>query len=238
MLAYPKRSRSLAGLPRRRPCHAPRPIPRPLRTRSPHPAIGNIGWAASSRGHCRSRTARCRKFACRDVQRTLRAGDASGPARGVPARSSPGGRIVLHHLTGASRLPSGSLPLPGPAAVVEEVPVDTELLGWVTEAGFGDVRLLKFGSAPSFTVQGVELRETIVQAIKPPSEADAEVVVVYKGPFCQLVDDAGRVFRRGERTRISPPAGSRSLAGRSRNRFFVCARTGPVRRCDRLSSTW
>jgi hypothetical protein len=116
---------------------------------------------------------------------------------------APGGRIVLHHLTGASSLLAGSLPLPGPAAVVEEVPVDTELLGWVAEAGFGDVQLLKFGSTPSFTVRGVELRETIVQAIKAPSEADAEVVVVYKGPFCQLVDDGGRVFRRGERSRIS-----------------------------------
>jgi catechol 2,3-dioxygenase-like lactoylglutathione lyase family enzyme len=137
---------------------------------------------------------------------------------------APGGRIVLHHLTGASRLPSDSLPLPGPAVVVDEVPVDAELLGWVTEAGFGDVRLLKFGSAPSFTVQGVELRETIVEALKPPSEADTEVVVVYKGPFCQLVDDANRVFRRGERTRISR-ARWESIAGGPLEESFVRLRS-------------
>jgi hypothetical protein len=116
------------------------------------------------------------------------------------------------------------LPLPGPAVVVDEVPVDAELLGWVTEAGFGDVRLLKFGSAPSFTVQGVELRETIVEAIKPPSEADTEVVVVYKGPFCQLVDDANRVFRRGERTRISR-ARWESIAGGPLEESFVRLRS-------------
>ena len=103
------------------------------------------------------------------------------------------------------------------------MPVDAELLGWVTEAGFGDVRLLKFGSAPSFTVQGVELRETIVEAIKPPSEADTEVVVVYKGPFCQLVDDANRVFRRGERTRIC--ARWESIAGGPLEESFVRLRS-------------
>ncbi len=137
---------------------------------------------------------------------------------------TPGGRVVLHHLTGASSLPAGSLPLPGPAAVVEEVPVDTALLGWVAEAGFGDVRLLKFGSTPSFAVQGVELRETIVHATKPPSQEDAEVVVVYKGPFCQLVDDAGRVFRRGERTRI-PRARWESIAAGPLEESFVRLRS-------------
>ena len=116
----------------------------------------------------------------------------------------PGGRVVLHHLTGEAALPPGSLPLPGPAAVVEEVPVDAQLLAWLDEAGFCDVRLTKFGSAPSFTVQGVQLRETIVQAIRPPRAEDEEVLVMYKGPFRELVDDAGRVFRRGDRAWISP----------------------------------
>jgi catechol 2,3-dioxygenase-like lactoylglutathione lyase family enzyme len=116
---------------------------------------------------------------------------------------SPGGRIVLHHLTSDASLPPGSLPLPGPAAVVEEVPVDTQLLAWVETAGFGDIRLLKFGSTPSFTLQPAQLRETIVQALKPHEAGDEAVLVMYKGPFRELVDDAGRVFRRGERAWIS-----------------------------------
>ncbi len=141
---------------------------------------------------------------------------------------APGGRVVLHHLTGAASLPAGCLPLPGPAAVVEEVPVDTELFGGLEEAGFGDVRLLKFGSTPAFTVQEIELRETIVQASKPADDAEAEVVVVYKGPFRQLVDDAGRVFRRGERTRISRTRWE-SIAAGPLEESFVCL-TRPSRK--------
>jgi catechol 2,3-dioxygenase-like lactoylglutathione lyase family enzyme len=116
---------------------------------------------------------------------------------------SPGGRIVLHHLTSDAPLPPGSLPLPGPAAVVEEVPVDTELFAWVETAGFEDIRVLKFGSTPSFTLKRVQLREMIVQALKPHEAGGEGVLVMYKGPFRELVDDAGRVFRRGERTWIS-----------------------------------
>jgi catechol 2,3-dioxygenase-like lactoylglutathione lyase family enzyme len=116
---------------------------------------------------------------------------------------APAGRVVLHHLTGESPLPSGSLPLPGPAAVVEEVPVDAELFAWLAEAGYCDVRLLKFGGKASFTVQGIELRETIVEAHKPLATGGDEVLVVYQGPFRELVDDVGRVFHRGQRTWIS-----------------------------------
>jgi catechol 2,3-dioxygenase-like lactoylglutathione lyase family enzyme len=116
---------------------------------------------------------------------------------------SPGGRMILHHLTSDAPLPPGSLPLPGPAAVVEDVPVDTELFAWLECAGFGDIRLLKFGSTPSFTLKPVQLREMIVQALKPHKSDDEGVLVMYKGPFRELVDDAGRVFRRGQRAWIS-----------------------------------
>jgi catechol 2,3-dioxygenase-like lactoylglutathione lyase family enzyme len=116
---------------------------------------------------------------------------------------APAGRVVLHHLTGESPLPTGSLPLPGLASVVEDVPIDADMLGWLADAGFCDVRLLKFGGKASFTVQGVELRETIIEAHRPHAAQSDEVLIVYKGPFRELVDDSGRVFRRGERTWIS-----------------------------------
>jgi catechol 2,3-dioxygenase-like lactoylglutathione lyase family enzyme len=126
---------------------------------------------------------------------------------------TPGGRIVLHHLTCDSPLPPDSLPLPGPAAVVEDVPVDTQLLASLEEAGFCESRLLKFGSTPSFSVGGVELRETIVQALKPHDAEKEQIPVMYKGPFRELVDDAGRVFRRGERIWISPAHWERLCSG-------------------------
>ncbi|HET6327761.1 MAG TPA: ArsI/CadI family heavy metal resistance metalloenzyme [Planctomycetaceae bacterium] len=131
----------------------------------------------------------------------------------------PGGRIVLHHLTSNAPLPANSLPLPGPAAVVEEVPIDVELLAAVERAGFCDVRLLKFGSAPSFTLRGVELRETIIQAVKSPQAEEESIVVMYKGPFRELIDDAGRVFRRGDRVWISPSAWDRLCSGSFEDSF-------------------
>jgi catechol 2,3-dioxygenase-like lactoylglutathione lyase family enzyme len=126
---------------------------------------------------------------------------------------TPGGRLVVHHLTADAPLPADSLPLPGAAAVVEDVPVDTELLAWLEDADFSEVQLLKFGSTPSFTVQGVQLRETIAHAIKSPEVEDEDVLVIYKGPFRELIDDAGRVFRRGERMQISQAQWERICAG-------------------------
>jgi catechol 2,3-dioxygenase-like lactoylglutathione lyase family enzyme len=125
----------------------------------------------------------------------------------------PGGRIVLHHLTSDAPLPPNSLPLPGPASIVEEVPLDSELLGWLESAAFCDLRLLKFGSTPSFTLGSVELRETIVQAIKPLPAEDESILVIYKGPFRELVDDTGRAFRRGDRVWISVAQWDRLCSG-------------------------
>ncbi len=131
----------------------------------------------------------------------------------------PGGRIVLHHLTSNAPLPANSLPLPGPAAVVEEVPVDAELLAAVERAGFCDVQLLKFGSSPSFTAHGVELRETILQAVKSPKADEESILVMYKGPFRELVDDACHTFRRGDRVWISSDAWDRLCSGSLEDSF-------------------
>jgi DNA-binding transcriptional ArsR family regulator/catechol 2,3-dioxygenase-like lactoylglutathione lyase family enzyme len=115
----------------------------------------------------------------------------------------PKGRVVLHQLTADRPLSNGVPSLPGPAAVVREVPVDRDVLAWAEEAGFDQIRLIKFSSAPTFEFDGVTLREMIVEARKPAEEVTAdEVTVVYKGPFRNLIDDSGRVFRRGERVNI------------------------------------
>jgi DNA-binding transcriptional ArsR family regulator/catechol 2,3-dioxygenase-like lactoylglutathione lyase family enzyme len=116
---------------------------------------------------------------------------------------APKGRVVLHQLTADRPLLDGVPSLPGPAAVVRDVPVDRDVLAWAEEAGFDQIRLIKFSSAPTFETDGVTLREMIVEARKPAEEVNAdEVTVVYKGPFRNLIDDSGRVFRRGERVGI------------------------------------
>jgi hypothetical protein len=108
----------------------------------------------------------------------------------------------MHVLTGDSPLPDGVPGLPGPAAVVEAVPVGERLLGTIQSCGLTGLRLTKFGAAPCFHASGVEMRETMLEAFRPAETSDNTVNVVFKGPFQELVDDEGRVFRRGHRTRV------------------------------------
>lgn len=116
----------------------------------------------------------------------------------------PGGQVLVHVLTAAHRLPEGAvLRLPGPAAAVEEVPLDRELMAELEAAGFTGIHYMKFGAAPCFHFEGVELRETKLLAYQPGKlGGPVSHTVVYKGPFRELRDDTGRLYRRGERVAI------------------------------------
>jgi catechol 2,3-dioxygenase-like lactoylglutathione lyase family enzyme len=145
----------------------------------------------------------------------------------------PAGRVVLHQLTGNRPLPCGAAGLPGPAAIVREIPVDRELLAWIEEAGFDQIRLIKFGSTAAFEREGVLLREMIIEARKPVNEEsfpEGDVTIVYKGPLRELVDDAGRVFRRGERIVLSAAAWN-ILRNGPLEEFFVRLREEPMVAC-------
>ena len=135
---------------------------------------------------------------------------------------APKGRVVLHQLTADRPLVNGVPSLPGPAAAVRDIPVDQDVLAWTEEAGFDQIRLIKFSSAPTFESDGVTLREMIVEARKPAEDVAAgEVTVVYKGPFRNLIDDSGRVFRRGERVGILAETWNAIQSGPLED-FFVC----------------
>jgi len=141
---------------------------------------------------------------------------------------SANGRVVLHQLTADRPLTKGFLSLPGPATVVKEAPVDRDVLAWVEDGGFEQIRLLKLSGSPTFEIGGVELRELIVEARKPAGEDRTdEVTVVYKGPYRDLVDDAGRVFRRGERVAISAEAWNAIRSG-PLEELFVRLKDSPV----------
>lgn len=134
---------------------------------------------------------------------------------------APGGRIALHILT-ANRTLSASLSLPGPAAAVKAVPTDDALLASLEAAGFVGVRLTKFGSGPCFRIGECELRETMVEAFTPATANDDKtVLVVYRGPFREVTDDAGRRFRRGERVRL-PAAQWQQLSAALSSDIFTC----------------
>jgi catechol 2,3-dioxygenase-like lactoylglutathione lyase family enzyme len=122
----------------------------------------------------------------------------------------PGGRLFVHTLTGDRPL-AGPPSLPGPAALVQFVPVVEDLLGEVARAGFHGLRLAKYGASPCFTQNGVGMRETQLEAFKPVV-AGGRFEVLYKGPFQEVTDDAGHVYPRGRRVMV--PAGDADLLRR------------------------
>jgi hypothetical protein len=127
----------------------------------------------------------CRRL-LREARRVLRAG----------------GKIVLHNLV-ADRRPGGRPQLPGPAAVVQRVPLEAEPLRLLEEAGFSRLHLAKFGASPCFQQDGVQMREMLLTAAQPDGPAERGAVVLYKGPFREVADDDGNVYRRGERVKVT-----------------------------------
>jgi len=137
----------------------------------------------------------------------------------------PGGQVLLHVLTGNHAL-TDAPKLPGPAAAVQYVPVDRELLAEVEAAGLAGIYLSKFGASPCFHHQGCEMRETKIVAWKPrrggadsPSGA-SRGTVIYKGPFREVLDDTGRSFRRGERVAVDAVTLDRLKSGPAAEQFL------------------
>jgi catechol 2,3-dioxygenase-like lactoylglutathione lyase family enzyme len=108
----------------------------------------------------------------------------------------PGGRIAVHSLVGDRPFP-GAPHLPGMASLVQRVPMDREALDALRRAGFGGLYFEKLGDIHCFQVNGVELREMRLIGWKPAGADWPSLEVVYKGPFDQVTDEHGTVFRRG-----------------------------------------
>ncbi|HEV3119683.1 MAG TPA: ArsI/CadI family heavy metal resistance metalloenzyme [Gemmataceae bacterium] len=140
----------------------------------------------------------------------------------------PGGRIVLHTLVTERELPGGLRPLPGPAARVQRVPLEQEPIQALEDAGFVAVTLEKFAAAPCFQQDGIGMRELLVSARKAPSAADAgEHLVLYKGPYREVVDDEGQIYPRGERVLVSAQSWAQLKSGPCADQFtFLTAADG------------
>jgi catechol 2,3-dioxygenase-like lactoylglutathione lyase family enzyme len=113
----------------------------------------------------------------------------------------PGGRVAVHGLVGDRPFP-GMPRLPGLASLVQRVPVETQPLEALARAGFGGLFCEKLGDVHCFQVNGVELREMRVVGWKPAGASWPRVDIVYKGPFEQVTDEDGTVFRRGEQVTV------------------------------------
>jgi catechol 2,3-dioxygenase-like lactoylglutathione lyase family enzyme len=113
----------------------------------------------------------------------------------------PGSNVELHMLTSEEALcrePS----LPGPASYVKHVPVRAELLTVLEEVGFVDIQLTTFRSRACFEFDGHALRETRIVAARPRLVSESMSTVLFKGPFREVRDDEGNVWRRGETVQV------------------------------------
>lgn len=111
----------------------------------------------------------------------------------------PGGSVWIHGLVADQPFP-GKPNLPGPAAMVQWIPVETVPEQELRAEGFVGLNYDKLGDIHCFQVNGVELRQLQLTARKPPSSLNsAEHFVLYRGPHQQVTDEHGRVFERGVR---------------------------------------
>lgn len=114
----------------------------------------------------------------------------------------PGGKIAVHGLVGDRPFP-GKPQLPGPAAMVQVIPVEEEPAEELATAGFCGLHYDKLGDIHCFSVHGVELRELRLSAYKPLSiPTSAEFAVLYRGPLAQVQDERGRTYPRGRRIAV------------------------------------
>jgi catechol 2,3-dioxygenase-like lactoylglutathione lyase family enzyme len=116
----------------------------------------------------------------------------------------PTGKIHVHSLVGDRPL-KGKPALPGPAALVDQVPLEHEVMRAIVDAGFVGASFTKLGATPCFTQDCVEMREMRLTASKPaPAELFPVVrTVLYKGPMSQVVDDQGTIYVRGQRVAVN-----------------------------------
>ncbi len=144
----------------------------------------------------------------------------------------PGGTILLHTLVADRPLTGGPPRLPGPAAWVQHTPLENEAGPLLESAGFVQLHLLKLGSTPCFQQAGVEMRECQLTARKPDTAPGGpESTVVYRGPFLQVTDDFGTVYRRGERVAVDAVRLRQLQAGPLAEAFTVI-RPGSGKSCS------
>jgi SAM-dependent methyltransferase len=125
---------------------------------------------------------------------------------------APGGQVMIHGLACDKPLPGGFPRLPGPAALVKHTPLEHEPSDWLRAAGFAGVYLQKLGELPNFEHDQVKMREVMAVGWKP-EPAEGERVVVYRGPFAEVVDDEGRRYVAGHRVTVGAETAARLSCG-------------------------
>jgi|SRR5579883_545886 len=131
----------------------------------------------------------------------------------------PGGRLFVHVLAGEREVANPELP--GPAGAVRAVPFEVEPVLLLEEAGFSAVRMIKFDNKPCFVRNGVGMRELQLEGFVPSAGGEAQVEVMYRGPFREVRDDEGREYPRGRRVVVPAAVAVMLQSGELSSQFTV-----------------
>lgn len=133
----------------------------------------------------------------------------------------PGGKLVTHGLMGDRPFGGEQLKLPGLAALVSRVPVQTEPVEFLRSGGFVNIQATKLTEKAWFTLNGIEMREVKWIAWKPlPTVEEEQRHVLYKGPMAKVKIDGDWSFPRGERVRVPLKVWEQLRLGTSADQFL------------------
>jgi hypothetical protein len=143
----------------------------------------------------------------------------------------PGGKVLVHGLMADRPFPGAMPTLPGLAAMVSRVPVQTLPMQLLQQAGFVGLTITKYSDKPWFQHEGVELREVKIVGFQPAATGPSRRVL-YKGPFAEAVDEQGTVYRRGQRVAVSSSTWEQLHAGAAADNFlFLDLMTADAESC-------
>jgi len=149
--------------------------------------------------------------------------DAAALVRDAWRALRPGGELRVRGLAGDKPF-AGTPALPGPAAAVKRIPVESEPLRALKAAGFVDLRYETLSPKAYFTVDGVSMREIVLVGRKPGHRPKAAAhVAVYLGPLAQVADDFGNVYPRGERVGVNVHDWQALKNGAAASQFLLLA---------------
>lgn len=130
-----------------------------------------------------------------------------------------GGKVMAHGLMADRPFPGQQPTLPGLAAMVAHVPVQSLPLDELKASGFVGLQITRYSKKPWFRHDGVELREVKIVGWQPSAAAEPRRVL-YKGPFAEAIGDDGTVFPRGRRVAVSQAAWEQLRRGAAAEQFL------------------
>jgi arsenite methyltransferase len=117
----------------------------------------------------------------------------------------PGGRVAISDIVSDEPVPDHLKSDPELwSGCISGAFQEQEFVQAFVDAGFVAVRLDRWDETPWRTVEGIEFRSATLVAVKGEGNLciDRGHAVIYRGPYCEVRDEEGHVFPRGERIAV------------------------------------